>query len=158
MEELREVEAVARLKELALVRRWLTRVTHLLEMVTEKRDASERASVERHFAVAQNRKREAARLLMELQRDEALATLIETSTLTWLGATSMEEAFDRISQVRMHLVVAYDLYEIWQTLQVRYAEPTPEQQDLLNQAAIAFDRQSMATSRSLPDSLEVLLV
>jgi len=157
MEEFRDVAATARLKDLGLVRKWITRVTHLIEMVTNARDEAERQSIERHFAIAQGRKREATKLLMNLQRNEAQANLIAASVQTWLGVTSMEEAFERVALVRLHLLYAYDLYEAWVLLRVQQGTNTaPEWTDAVAQAAINFDLQSMATIRILPESMEVV--
>lgn len=157
MEEFRNVAATARLKDLGLVRQWVTRVTHLIELVTSARDEAERQSIERHFAIAQGRKREATKLLMGLQRNEAQANLIAASVQSWLGVTSMEEAFERVALVRLHLLHSYELYEAWVALRVQQGTNTaPEWADAVASAAANFNVQSMATIRVLPDSMEVV--
>ncbi|TFH49102.1 MAG: hypothetical protein E4H01_04965 [Lysobacterales bacterium] len=132
-------------------------MTHLVDLVTTKQDAVERYSIERHFAIAQGRKREATRLLMDMQKDEATANLISATVQSWLGVTSMEEVFAQVSDVRLHLLYCYDLYEAWLAMQARLGNTPPvEWTDQVSVASLAFDQQCMATLRILPDSLEVL--
>lgn len=150
--------SVSRLNDLVLVRQWVTRMTHLLEIVSEKQDDVERLSIERHYAIAQNRKREATRLLMLIQREDATAALIRASLYTWLKVTSMSAAFEQVTEVRVRLVAAYEMYEAWKMVEARGPSGLPgaEWTDAVDRAGAAFDIQSMATIRALPDSLEVL--